>query len=155
MDGTRIKAVNHRGRNFTRARLKTDLGLLAQTATAAQENLAVNEIDVVADRGYYKIEDIEDCEAAGITPYVPKPDRSTARHSGHYMKSEFKYDATIDAYGCPAGQRLAPFYRHCVSKTREGTWLISWDRVPGIEATRLESCSESIFLRRSPVRRIR
>ena len=41
------------------------------------------------------IEDIEDCEAAGITPYVPKPDRSPARHSGHYMKSEFKYDATI------------------------------------------------------------
>ena len=25
VDGTRIKAVNHRGRNFTRARLKTDL----------------------------------------------------------------------------------------------------------------------------------
>ena len=98
----------------------SDLGLLAQTATAARENLAVDEIDVVADRGYYKIEDIEDCEAAGITPYVPKPDRSPARHSGHYMKSEFKYDATIDAYGCPAGQRLAPLYRHCVSKTREG-----------------------------------
>ena len=25
MDGTRIKAVNHRDRNFTRAKLKTDL----------------------------------------------------------------------------------------------------------------------------------
>ena len=44
----------------------SDLGLLAQTATAARENLAVDEIDVVADRGYYKIEDIEDCEAAWI-----------------------------------------------------------------------------------------
>ena len=51
----------------------SDLGLLAETATAARENLAVDEIDAVADRGYYKIEDIEDCEAAGITPYVPKP----------------------------------------------------------------------------------
>ena len=84
----------------------SDLGLLAETAIAARENLAVNEIDAVADRGYYKIEDLEDCEAAGVTPYVPKPDRSPARRSGHFMKSEFRYDAATDAYLCPAGQRL-------------------------------------------------
>ena len=29
--------------------------------------------DVVADRGYFKIEDIEACEKAGLTPHVPKP----------------------------------------------------------------------------------
>ena len=100
----------------------SDLGLLAETATAARENLAVEEIEVVADRGYYKIEDIEDCEAAGITLYVPKPDRSKARHSGHFMKSAFRYDAAIDAYICPTGQHLVPLYRSRVSKTREGTW---------------------------------
>ena len=50
------------------------------------------------DRGYYKIEDIEDCEAAGITPYVPKPDRSTARRSGHFPKSDFQYDDATDTY---------------------------------------------------------
>ena len=43
----------------------SDLGLLAETATAARQNLAVDEIDAVADGGYYKIEDIEDCEAGG------------------------------------------------------------------------------------------
>ena len=42
----------------------SDLGLLAETAAAARENLAVDKIDAVADRGYYKIEDIEACEAA-------------------------------------------------------------------------------------------
>jgi transposase len=36
----------------------SDLGLLAETANAARENLGVDQIDVVADRGYYKIEDI-------------------------------------------------------------------------------------------------
>ena len=56
----------------------SDLGLLAETATAARQNLAVDEIDAVADGGYYKIEDMEDCEAGGITPFVPKPDRSPA-----------------------------------------------------------------------------
>ena len=104
----------------------SDLGLLAQTATAARENLGVDEIDAVADAGYYKIEDIEDCEAGGVTPYVPKPDRSPARRSGHFMKSQFSYDATTDAYGCPAGQRLVPLYRNRVGKTREETWVISY-----------------------------
>ncbi len=40
----------------------TDVGLLAQTAVAARENLAVEQIDAVADKGYYKIGDIEACE---------------------------------------------------------------------------------------------
>lgn len=49
-----------------------DFGLLAQTAVAARENLAVEGIDAVADKGYYKIDDIEACEACGVTPHVPK-----------------------------------------------------------------------------------
>ena len=105
----------------------SDHGLLAETATAARENLAVDKIDAVADRGYYKIEDIEDCEAAGIRPYVPKPDRSTARNSGHFPKSEFQYDAATDTYRCPAGERLAPRYRARVdNKSRTGTYLVSY-----------------------------
>ena len=60
----------------------TDIGLLAETAIAARENLAVSRIDAVADRGYYKIEDIEACEAQGITPYVAKPARGAGRNSG-------------------------------------------------------------------------
>ena len=103
-----------------------DLGLLAETAAAACENLAACEIDAVADRGYYKIEDIEACEAAGITPYVPKPDRSTARNSGHFPKSEFQYDAATDTYRCPAGERLVPRYRARVDKLRTGTYLVSY-----------------------------
>ena len=103
-----------------------DLGLLAETATAAQDNLAACEIDVVADRGYYKIEDIEACEAAGITPYVPKPDRSTARNSGHFPKSEFQYDAATDTYRCPAGERLAPRHRESVGKSRTGTYVVNY-----------------------------
>ena len=51
----------------------SDLGLLAETATAARENLAVDEIDAVADGGYYKIEDIEDCEAGGSRPSCRSP----------------------------------------------------------------------------------
>ena len=104
----------------------SDLGLLAETAVAARENLVVDNIDAVADRGYYKIEDIEACEAAGITPYVPKPDRSAARNIGHFPKSDFQYDAATDTYRCPAGQRLARSYRGSVARSRAGTYIDSY-----------------------------
>ena len=47
-----------------------DMGLLTQTAEPAREILGVENINVVADRGYFKIEDIEACEKAGMTPHV-------------------------------------------------------------------------------------
>ena len=49
-----------------------DMGLLKETAEPARVLLDVENIDVVADRGYFKIEDIEACEKAGLTPYVPQ-----------------------------------------------------------------------------------
>jgi hypothetical protein len=44
-----------------------DMGLLKETAEPARALLDVERIDVVADRGYFKIEDIEACEKAGLT----------------------------------------------------------------------------------------
>jgi hypothetical protein len=52
-----------------------DMGLLTQTAEPAKEVLGVETIDVTADKGYFKIEDIEACEKAGMVPYVPRPQR--------------------------------------------------------------------------------
>ena len=90
-----------------------DFGLLAQTAVAARENLAVDKIDAVADKGYYKIDDIEACEAGGVTPYVPKPvDRSPMKKKGLFTKSRFRYDGATDSYACPSGHRLRPTYFH-------------------------------------------
>src|SRR5208283_1480710 len=93
-----------------------DMGLLTQTAEAAREILEVEQIDVVADKGYYKIEDIEACEKAGMTPYVPRPQRGPAVREGFFRKDEFRYDAERDAYVCPAGQVLATRYE---SKLRD------------------------------------
>ena len=84
----------------------SDLGLLTETAEAARENLGVDKIDAVADRGYFKIEDIEACEAAGIAPYVPKPQRGSAVAKGFFTKDQFRYDAKADHYICPGGEAL-------------------------------------------------
>ena len=93
-----------------------DMGLLTQTAAPAKEILGVETIDVVADRGYFKSEDIEACEQAGMTPHVPKPQRGSAVREGFFRKDEFRYDPAQDAYICPAGQVLATRYE---SKLRE------------------------------------
>ena len=86
-----------------------DMGLLTQTAEPAKEILGVEKIAVVADKGYFKIEDIEACEKAGIEPYVPRPQRGPSVKAGLFRKDEFQYDAASDSYICPAGQRLHPY----------------------------------------------
>src|SRR3984957_20427975 len=88
-----------------------DMGLLTETAEPAREILDVETIDVVADRGYFKIEDIEACEQAGCVPHVAKPQRGSSVREGLFRKDEFRYDAGLDAYVCPAGKLLTPIRR--------------------------------------------
>ncbi len=85
-----------------------DMGLLRQTAEPAREILDVERIDVVADKGYFRTEDIEACEKAGLTPHVPRPQRGSSVSKGFFRKDEFRYDAERDAYVCPGGHDLKP-----------------------------------------------
>jgi len=86
-----------------------DMGLLTETAEPAKEILGVETVDVVADKGYFKIEDIEACEKAGMAPYVPRPQRGPSVRKGLFRKDAFKYDPETDSFTCPAGQRLTPY----------------------------------------------
>jgi Transposase DDE domain len=85
-----------------------DMGLLQRTAEPAREILEVKKIDVVADKGYFRTEDVASCEEAGLTPHVPRPQRGAAVKNGFFRKDEFRYDAKQNAYICPAGQALTP-----------------------------------------------
>ena len=87
-----------------------DMGLLKETAEPARVILDVENIDVVADRGYFKIEDIEACEKAGLTPHVPKPQRGSSVRKGFFRKDEFRYDPDQDVYICPAGETFSPHH---------------------------------------------
>ena len=86
-----------------------DMGQLTQTAAPAKDVLGVETIAVVADKGHFKVEDIEACEKAGIEPYVPRPQRGPSVKAGLFRKDEFSYDAANDSFVCPAGQRLHPY----------------------------------------------
>jgi transposase len=68
---------------------------------------AIDETDltVLADRGYYKSEQILDCELAGIKTLVPKSLTSGNGAVGLFDKADFRYIPAKDEYRCPAGQR--------------------------------------------------
>ena len=84
-----------------------DLEQLAAMAVAAKEALEVETLEVGADAGYHNGSEVVECEANGITPYVPKPRTSSKNESkGLFTKASFTYSAERDAYRCPAGQWL-------------------------------------------------
>jgi len=61
---------------------------------------------VVADKGYYKGEEIVACKKKGIQELVKKVDTSGKRAKGQYTRSDFRYDAEQDEYVCPAEERM-------------------------------------------------
>ncbi len=79
---------------------------LVNMAKQAKEVMETDELDVVADRGYFKGEEIRACDDAGITTYLPRPQTSWSTKKGLFSKRDFIYKAADDEYQCPAGERL-------------------------------------------------
>jgi len=88
----------------------TDRGQLLPMARLVQSALQVQELCVIADRGYYKGTDIKSCAEEGISTLVPKSLTSGNGANGFFPRSAFKYNAEKNEYSCPADQVLA--YRH-------------------------------------------
>ena len=89
----------------------TDHAHLAEMALRAKETLAVEQLEVVADRGYYDGAEVKQCAEAGITTYIPKPITSVNRKRGLFIKQDFTYDEAKDCYRCPAGAELTFRYQ--------------------------------------------
>jgi len=83
-----------------------DRGQLSKMGEQAQEATGNNALTVVADRGYFKGEDILACEQGGMMPYVPKPLTSGAKAEGRFGKQDFVYVTEDNTYRCPAGESL-------------------------------------------------
>jgi transposase len=84
-----------------------DRSQLSSVAKEAKAALGVENLDAVADRGYFNGEEILACEQAGITVTLPKPMTSNSKAEGRFGKQDFRYVAEEDVYICPAGERLA------------------------------------------------
>src|ERR1700674_3314815 len=82
-----------------------DRDQLAPMAEQARSAMGIEALTVVADRGYFKGEQVLQCDQAGITPIVPKTLTSNSLADGRFDKQDFVYIAAEDEYRCPAGQR--------------------------------------------------
>jgi transposase len=88
----------------------SDRSQLANIAKQAKAVLHVENLEAVADRGYFNGEEILTCDRAGITVTLPKPMTSGAKSDGRFGKQDFVYLADEDVYRCPAGELLKFYY---------------------------------------------
>lgn len=79
---------------------------LLNMSQKARSAMNVENLTAIADRGYYKGEEILACHNAGITAYLPKPLTSPSHSKGRFSKEDFRYIPEDDEYQCPAGERL-------------------------------------------------
>lgn len=84
----------------------SDRQQLFPMAEKAKAALGAEKLDVVADRGYFRGQDLLACQQAQITTYLPKPQTSGNMAKGFFGKRDFIYKHEEDEYECPAGQRL-------------------------------------------------
>ena len=90
------------------------------------------EFEVLADKGYYKAEDLKKCVEKGITPYVTKQIYSNGTGDKDFYTDKFQYDKTRKVYICPAGKELY-YYRE---RTKKGKGVI------GYEYRNYEACKD-------------
>lgn len=84
-----------------------DKNQLSSMAEKTRDALGGDAIEVLADKGYFKSEEVKVCDDIGIDVYVPKPATSNARAHGRFDRRDFDYDKKRNVYVCPAGEDLA------------------------------------------------
>ena len=89
-----------------------DTNALAPVAIEAKQGLGVEQMDVLADKGYHTGEQIRQCEQNGITTYV-SPKEPASNDPEIFPITSFVYNVENNSYTCPAGEML----------TTNGTWL--------------------------------
>jgi hypothetical protein len=84
----------------------SDRDQLSGMAKKARTVIGTPILTAIADRGYFKGEEILACHEAGIFALVPPTKTSGAKADGRFDKADFIYDPQKNEYRCPAGQAL-------------------------------------------------
>jgi transposase len=152
----------------------TDRDQLTPMAKQARDAIGIQDLTVIADRGYFKSEQLLSCHKAGITALVPKCKTSGAKAAGRFDRADFIYNAENNEYRCPAGQHLIWRYstverklklhrywssncQQCEIKAKctpgEQRRITRWEHENILDAmqTRLEQRPDSMRLRRQTV----
>jgi transposase len=84
----------------------SDRDQLSGMAKKARAAIGTTTLTAIADRGYFKGEEILACHEAGICALVPPTKTSGAKADGRFDKADFIYDPLKNEYRCPAGESL-------------------------------------------------
>lgn len=112
---------------------------LANMSKQAKEALQKEALTVVADKGYYKGEEVAACVENGITPIMPKCLTSGNKANGLFDKRHFVYDPKSNTYQCPAGELLIERFR----SLEKGKHLINYWSSNCKHCTLKSSCTTS------------
>jgi transposase len=102
---TAVDAKNHLIVTHEVTNVGSDRARLSSIAKQTREAMGTETLTALADRGYFKGEEILECERAGIDALVSKPQTSNNQAKGQFDKRDFRYIPADDEYQCPAGQR--------------------------------------------------
>lgn len=94
---------------------ETDINALSAISLEAKENLEVDKLTNIADKGYHNAEQIHTCNKEGITTIVAQRAIANSKENGttpEYLIDKFIYNEDADSYTCPAGKIL----------TTDGEW---------------------------------
>lgn len=95
-----------------------DNGLLYSMAEQTKQEMSVDKLTVLADKGYYNGKDLKSCEENGITAIVSKQKQGSKTGNDDYAKDKFIYDKEEDTYTCPMGKRLKRVSKTGAKRTR-------------------------------------
>lgn len=84
----------------------SDRDQLSGMTKKAHAAIGTSTLTAIADRGYFKGEEIFACHEAGISALVPPTKTSGAKADGRFDKADFIYDPQRNEYRCPAGDSL-------------------------------------------------
>jgi transposase len=87
-----------------------DINELLAMAVSAKEVLEVENLTILADKGYSNGKEIHECEENDINCLIPSPKPSRQPKDKKYNRKNFKYDSEEDCYNCPEGNKM-PFKR--------------------------------------------
>lgn len=104
---TAVEPVNHLIVAHEVTNSGSDRDQLCSMAKQAHAAMGTDSLEALADKGYFKGQEIVGCVDAGIAAIVPKPLTSGSKAAGRYGKQDFQYIKQDDEYRCPANQRLS------------------------------------------------
>ena len=103
---TAVDAKHHLIVEHEVTNIGNDRDQLSRMAKKARTAIGTESLTAIADRGYFKGEEILACKQAGIAVLVPATKTSNAKADGRFDKADFVYDREKNEYRCPAGQAL-------------------------------------------------